>query len=177
MSAGDLMIIQTIIQGVGILSLIVLVYQIWNANKWNRLNNSINQNWNERLERFLCSANENLLRLKINKEKPLIPEEVNLIRNDSDAETSIRRFLFHLEEYACAYIHGVIDPEYAYDMHSSSILFYYKIYIEFIKAEREVKDDIYLFSGLASLYDEWADRLENEKKHVAKKYAKNRNLV
>jgi hypothetical protein len=149
-------IIQAFFSLLGLVSLILVLLQIRNTIRWNKLNylnTFINSPANKEIERRLFDSTK---LLKIDLKKPLDEAQLELLYTDAgdDAYFAIKDHLSNLETL-CAFIKAsAVDENLSYKLYSEKILQAYRIFNLFIERIRKDNKSIYIeLVGIASAYE------------------------
>ncbi len=163
MCTEKIQIWQTIIQALGLIGVGLIVYQIYNTNKWNKLKETINFSNNGialQIEKDLYELQDDKI---IDFEKSKITEsELNTIWNNPSQKRKVVEFLNLLEDISGAYNLGAFNKDYAYTMFSSKIEFHFKYFESFIEKIRIERKDSSLFLELEKLANEFILRTERD---------------
>ena len=168
-----IMLIQTVVQFIGLISIIILFKQIQNNNNWNKLNFTINNTWAGRLDQYLIDIKI----LEIDKianfnDPEITDEQVDQIIKENKYIRPIIYLLNLLEEIAGANNLGAINEDYAYVIYSATLQKHYMFFKKLIIWKRQSDKDEALFIELEKLSIHWQERsireLENGKKKIKK---------
>lgn len=134
-------LINLIISGLGLISLIFLIKQYKKDNHWKKLESSYNfidigdeLNLQERLYQVY----EKLQVYSFPEScKPLSAEEVNLIRSNSEATLLTNMFLNHLQNLCIAYTFELVNEDVFNNIHAGRISWWHTILKPYIDQRKE----------------------------------------
>ena len=157
--------IQTIIQGLGLLSIIGLGWQIRSSNKWNKLSYSINN----RLDQYKVDEIVTQLHGRIDmSSEGLSDVEYEKCIKDDFVLDKIRTILNSYEEICCLYNMGAIDKNFAYSAYSKSVLYFYEKFKKIIDFYRIKDDDQLEYIEMERCNDIFIVKEDKEKKSIDK---------
>ena len=159
-------IVQAIFSAFGLVTIILLWYQIKQTNKWNKLKTeqTFYSGYSRQLTKTLYRKLESLgiqTRLRTN---PLSENEVDLIFNDKkgDAYYALTDFLNDLEVTCMSINAGKVDEEVAYETHSVRLNQAINVYGIAIKRIQEVYKGSNVFVDMFILKERWEKRKEQK---------------
>jgi hypothetical protein len=130
------------------------------------------------LERERAAANA-LLGIEIDlykQEKPLTPEIVTSILNDSNVFKEAKDFLNLFEDYATAYKAEAVDHDHAYLLSASRFIRYFQVFQPFIRELRARRENPMIWREFELLVTkDWSVRQKQEIEKVADEHDKLRH--
>lgn len=163
-------IIQTLFSGLGLLTVILLWFQIKQTNKWNRLKaeQTFYSYYSRELTTNLSKELEKLgihMRLRIT---PLTTEEINTVFEDKEGNAyyALIDFLNDMEVTAMSILAGKVDEVVAYETHNVRLNQALKLYSNAIIKIKETYDGSNVFSDMYILQKRWAKNGECLKRKI-----------
>lgn len=158
------------VQSIGLLSLILVFWQIRNSNKWKRLEFTMDEQWQQKILQGSCKIDEisekkGFIR---NIKEPISIEDAKIIIADDDLYNCLSDYLNNLEEISLMCNIGAMHNKYAYSKFSANIIFAYEYYHNFISQTRIHENDNLIFIEIQRLYRKWKLIEENEIKRDCK---------
>jgi hypothetical protein len=159
-------LIQTIIQGLGLLSLIGFLYQLKKTNDWNKISFTVQLKWREDFNKYYSQ----LINYELELENKLLSDkEFNYIINNPDALKSIQKYLDYFEELSCCINNNGMHDKMVYSSFSVDFLFCYCKFKKIIENLKERDDDSFYYCEIEKLYKKWNKKLNKENKFIQKK--------
>ena len=162
-----IVIIQTAIQGLGLISILIAIYQFYSSNRWKRIEYSMNGPWYKKLD---AKENEILEDYSFDYGKTSISDdEYAAIIENRELYEKIIKYLNIFEEIASLYEINAIDKEYAYSNYSSRLIQTYEYFERIIKNVRKRDNDESEYYGISHLYLLWKRKtLKMKRKDIRK---------
>lgn len=154
---------QLIVMALGLVSLLLLYWQIRMSVRWNKINAHMQYFWSIPSVEKREKLDKNLKRLGIREEciegdRPLNDDEVELIVSDPEATRAVKRFLNDLERLCIAVNSGATDEDYAYAENSHEVVRIYNRFEKYIVKRNTVRNEEELYIDLKKAALRWAER-------------------
>lgn len=151
--------LKIIIQFLGFGSIVVLIIQFANTNRWKKLEYSLNSQWNSNIEKakteFESEYPEGLF--EYNKES-ISDNELLFIINNEKAKVLLIKLLNSLEDLACLINLNALDKKYCYSMFGEEITGNFSYFSPFIEWYRNERNDFGYYSDLEEVAKKWKTR-------------------
>ena len=158
-------LLQLFVGLLGLLSLLLLWYQIKDAAYWNRLTsqyNFINTVFTLSLDEKVYEASEAIeVDLKA-RDEPLSAEEVQKLWENDKCYSLLIAYLNEYENLSVAIHKGIADPDAAYRIHSVRVLTDYKVYEPFIRFYRAERRAPTYMKEMETLHHCWRNKYDRE---------------
>jgi hypothetical protein len=133
-------LLQTIVGFLGLISIILLFWEIRSNSKWNKIQFSIN-----RLDKTILSENiKEIKKFGINMdEKKLSEKDYKIITDEQNVKClyNIQAILNMFEDFSILYNMNVLNNHFAYQAYSENAIFYYTKFKRIIEYCREQYSD------------------------------------
>jgi uncharacterized protein YeeX (DUF496 family) len=149
-------IIQTIIQGIGLVSIVVATFQLWFSNKWKRIEFSVNGNLEENVDKNYLNVIELMKEGLFNiYEKRMTEDIAKEIQGNRGAIEILTNYFNSLEEIASMLDIKAIDKNYAYANFSARWIQTYEYFEKIITWICDNDKDIGEYMGIRKYYAKW----------------------
>lgn len=155
-------ILQLLVSFLGLISFLLLWWQIRQTTLWNKLKaqQTFLSHTTLKLEEEAQQAAKEAGVIVKARVEPLTNDEVQKIWNHDKAYHALMRLLNDLET-TCTAIHaGVVDPDIAYSSHGIRITHYHKVYLPVIKTLKKHYENDDILAEFDKLAEEWNRRRE-----------------
>lgn len=163
-------VIQIILQGLGLFSLVLVYLQMRINNKWNRLNRTLTDKWHNKFDDYFSKL-ENLEEENIiNIGEELTSEKLSKIKESKFARRTIIDYLNLCEEISGAFFMNALNDKYAFDIYSAPINQAWENFKPFIQWLRQRDKDCSHYSQLEYLALVWKEKSSIRRYLFKKKY-------
>ena len=165
---------QLIVSVSGLVSLLLVWYQIRLVAQWNKFNahhNLLSYLPNEQLDK---SVLDTLASHGCARDSEISKQVAALLYDENSSFVVLQAFLNKYEHFCSAINVGAVDEEHAYSLHSGRVIYVFCVYQEFITVVRQRRETDDPCSELQAVATRWAERKEKQKATLKNNIAKAR---
>jgi hypothetical protein len=143
----DYKLLQIIVEFLGLISIILLFWQIRSGLKWNKIQFSLNRFDKKILMETIKEISNSGINIS---EKTLSEDDYKIIVDEQNIKYlyKIQSLLNMFEDFSILYNMNLLDNHFVYEAYSENVIFYYSKFKRIIEYCREHYSDMYYYTNL-----------------------------